>query len=208
MKLYDTPMAPNPRRVRWVMAEKGVTDVEIVPLSLLKGEHKETAFVAKAGLPLLPALELDDGRVIAESIAICRYLESRYPEPNLFGRDPEETAQIEMWTRRAEMLAAWPMMQWVRHTAPPLAVLETPNAAVADYQREAAMTGLGVLDRRLSGRAWLAADRLTIADIVAFIGVDFGRLIRFRPPEDLADLGRWAAAMRARPAAKAGASAG
>jgi glutathione S-transferase len=207
MKLYDTPLAPNPRRVRWVMAEKGIADIQIVTLSLMEGEHRRPEYVAKAGVPRVPALELDDGRVIGESIAICRYLESRWPEPNLFGHDPEETAEIEMWMRRAEMLVASPMMMWVRLTAPPLAVLEPPNPPVADYQRAAAMQGLELLDARLADREWLAAGRLTIADVVAFIGVDFGRLIRFRPPEALTNLGRWAQAMRARPAAKAGAMA-
>jgi glutathione S-transferase len=205
MKLYDTPFAPNPRRVRWVMAEKGVDDLETVSVDLMKGEHKLPAYLDKAGLPQLPALELDDGTVVTESIAICRYLESRYPEPNLFGRTPEETAVIEMWLRRAEFLVATPTMLWVRHTAPALAVLETQDAAFAEHQRREAMQGLKVLDERLRGREWLACDRITIADIAAFVGLDFARLIRFRPPEELAELGRWAEAMRARPAAKAGA---
>ncbi|CAN7228408.1 glutathione S-transferase family protein [Phenylobacterium sp. LjRoot219] len=204
MKLYDTPFAPNPRRVRWVMAEKGVNDVEIVALDIMKGEHKQPGYLDKSGLAQLPALELDDGVVITESIAICRYLESHHPEPNLFGRTPEETAVIEMWLRRAEMLVATPTMFWVRHTAPPLAVLEAPNPAVAAYNQAEALKGLEFLDARLAGREWLAAERLTIADIAAFIGLDFARLIRFRPPETLANLNRWAAAMRARPAAKAG----
>lgn len=204
MKLYDTPAAPNPRRVRWVMAEKDVGDIELVAVSLMKGEHKQPDYLQKAGLAQLPALELDDGTVVAESIAICRFLESRYPQPNLFGRTPEETAQIEMWLRRAEMLVANPIMQWVRLTAPPLAVLEEPNPAVAAYQQAQGLKGLEVLDARLAGRDWLAADRLTIADIIAFIGLDFARLIRFRPPAELANLNRWADAMRARPAAKAG----
>lgn len=204
MKLYDTPFAPNPRRVRWVMAEKGVDDIEIVALDLMKGEHKQPDYLGRSGLAQLPALELDDGVVITESIAICRYLESRYPEPNLFGRTPEETAVIEMWLRRAEFLVATPMMLWVRHTAPPLAVLETQDPAFAAHQQAAAATGLEFLDARLEGRDWLAADRLTIADVAAFIGLDFGRLIRFRPPEALKNLRRWADAMRERPAAKAG----
>jgi glutathione S-transferase len=207
MKLYDTSFAPNPRRVRWVMAEKGIADIEIVPLNLMKGEHKRPAYLAKVGLPRLPALELDDGTVIAESIAICRYLESRHPEPNLFGRTPEETAVIEMWLRRVEFLVATPMMLWVRHTAPPLAVLEQQDPAYAERQRAEAMQGLKFLDERLAGREWISADRLTIADIVAFIGLDFGRLIRFRPPEELANLRRWAESMRVRPAANAGAPA-
>lgn len=204
MKLYDTPFAPNPRRVRWVMAEKGVDDIEIVAVDLMKGEHKQPAYLEKAGLAQLPALEFDDGTVVTESIAICRYLESRRPEPNLFGRTPQETAVIEMWLRRAEMLVATPMMLWVRHTAPPLAVLEQQNAAVAAYGQAKGLEGLKVLDERLAGRDWLAAERITIADIVAFIGMDFARMVRFRPPDALANLGRWAEAMRARPAAKAG----
>lgn len=204
MKLYDAPFAPNPRRVRWTMAEKGIEDIEILPLDLLKGEHRRPAYLEKAGLANVPALELDDGTVVTESVAICRYLESRWPEPNLFGRTPEETAVVEMWLRRAELLAANPMMLWVRHTSPPLAALETQDPAFAAAQQKAALRGLKVLDERLAGRDWLAADRITIADIIAFIGVDFGRLIRFRPPEDLANLNRWAQAMRERPAAQAG----
>jgi glutathione S-transferase len=204
MKLYDTPFAPNPRRVRWVMAEKGVDNIEIVALDIMKGEHKQPDYLDRSGLAQLPALELDDGTLITESIAICRYLESRYPQPNLFGRTPEETAVIEMWLRRAEFLVATPMMLWVRHTAPPLAVLETQDPAFAAHQQAEAAKGLSFLDARLEERDWLAADRPTIADIAAFIGLDFGRLIRFRPAEELQNLRRWADAMRARPAAKAG----
>jgi glutathione S-transferase len=203
MKLYDTPLAPNPRRVRWFMAEKGIDDIEIVTLNLIQGEHKQPGYLAKAGLPNVPALELDDGACITESIAICRYLEARYPEPNLFGRTPEETAVIEMWTRRAEMLVATPFMLGVRHSHPALAVLEQQNPAVAEYNKEAGLKALKVLDRRLAESDWLAADRLTIADIVGFIGIDFGRMIKLKPPEELTHVGRWARAMRERPAAHA-----
>jgi len=204
MKLYDTPLAPNPRRVRWFMAEKGIDDIEIVTLNLIAGEHKTPDYLAKTGLPNVPALELDDGTTITESVAICRYLESRYPEPNLFGRTPEETAVIEMWMRRAEMMVATPMMLGVRHSHPALAALEQQNPAVADYNKQSGLRALKVLDRRLGEAEWLAAGRLTIADIVAFIGIDFGRLIKLSPPAELENLGRWHAAMSARPAAKAG----
>ncbi|HEY8571814.1 glutathione S-transferase family protein [Phenylobacterium sp.] len=204
MKLYDTPLAPNPRRVRWFMAEKGINDVEVVTLNLIKGEHKTPDYLAKAGLANVPALELDDGSTITESVAICRYLESRYPEPNLFGRTPEETALIEMWMRRAEMLVATPFMMCVRHTHPALAALETQDPAIAEYNKQAGIRALKVLDRRLSESEWLATERLTIADIVAFVGIDFGRLIKLSPPEELTHVGRWAQAMRERPAAKAG----
>ena len=100
MRLYDSRRAPNPRRVRWVMAEKGIEDIEIVQTDIFKGEHRTPDYLARAGLSNVPALEIDANTTITESIAICRYLESVYPEPNLFGRDPLEIAVIEMWMRR------------------------------------------------------------------------------------------------------------
>jgi glutathione S-transferase len=203
MKVYDAAIAPNPRRVRWVMAEKGIADVEVVPVSIPEGEHKRADYLAKAGLPNLPMLEMDDGTTITESIAICRYLESVYPEPNLFGRDARETAVIEMWTRRAEMLVATPFMLGVRLSHPGFAALERPAPEVAAWNQQNALAALKVLDRRLAESEWLACERLTIADIVAFIGIDFARIVRLKPPEELVNVGRWAAAMRERPAARA-----
>ncbi|HEY3948851.1 glutathione S-transferase [Phenylobacterium sp.] len=204
MKLYDTLLAPNPRRVRWFMAEKGIEDIEVITLNLMQGEQRTPEYVAKAGLPLVPSLELDDGTVIGESVAICRYLESRYPQPNLFGRTPEEIGVIEMWTRRAELMVAHPMMIGVRHTHPAMAALEQQNQAVGEHSRDSALKALKFFDRRLEGRDWIAAERITIADILAFIGLDFARMIKVRPPEDLPNVVRWHAAMSARPAAKAG----
>ena len=203
MKLYDTPLAPNPRRVRWFMAEKGIEDIEIVSLNLIEGTHKQPEYLAKAGLPNVPALEMNDGTTVTESIAICRYLEALYPEPNLFGRTPEETAVIEMWMRRAEMMVATPFMMGVRHSHPALAALETQNPEIAEYNKAQGLRALKVLDRRLAEAEWLAANRLTIADIVGFIGIDFTRMIKLVIPEDLQNVHRWAEAMRARPAAKA-----
>jgi glutathione S-transferase len=204
MKIYDTPLAPNPRRVRWFMAEKGIEDIEVVSLNLMEGDHKTADYIAKAGLPNVPMLELDDGTCITESIAICRYLEARYPEPNLFGRTPQETAVIEMWMRRAEMLVATPIMGAVRHIHPAMGKLEAQIPAIGEASLERGTQALKVLDQRLAGSKWLGADRLTIADIVAFVGIDFGRMIKFRLPEDLTHVVRWADAMRARPAAQAG----
>ena len=198
MKLYDTPRAPNPRRVRLFMIEKGITDVEIVPVSLLEGAHKQPDYLVKAGLPNVPMLEMDDGICITESLAICRYLESLYPEPNLMGRDPRETAIIEMWTRRVEMMVATPLMMAVRHTHPALAVLEKQNPAVGESNVESGTRALKLIDRRLAESPWIAADRLTIADIVAFASIDFARMIRFKPPEEMIHLGRWMEAMNAR----------
>ncbi len=204
MKLYDSRRAPNPRRVRWVMAEKGITDIEVIQLDLFKNEHRQPDYLSKAGLANVPALEMDDGTTITESLAISRFLESLHPEPNLFGRDPKETAVIEMWTRRAEMLLATPLMMAVRHAHPALAALEKQSPEVAATNRASAERAIGVFDRRLGESAYIATDRITIADIVAFVALDFSRMVQFEAPAEFAHFRHWADGMRARPAAAAG----
>jgi glutathione S-transferase len=204
MKLYDSYRAPNPRRVRWFMAEKGIDDIEIVMVDVFKGEHRTPEYLAKAGLANVPALEMDDGTTITESVAICRYLESLYPEPNMFGRDPRETAIIEMWTRRVEMLLSTPLMLTVRHSHPALAALEKQVPEIADSNRRGAERALKVFERRLAENEFLAADRVTIADVLAATAIDFSRMARFTIPEEFANVRRWYDAMIARPAAKAG----
>lgn len=206
MKLYTSNRAPNPRRVRWVMAEKGVTGVELIEIDIMAGDHKTPDYRDKVGVAHVPALELDDGTVISESVAIGRYLEALSPEPNLFGVDAREQAIIEMWTRRCEFYLANPIMLNVRHSHPAMAALEgVQMAEVADYNRVGAERFMRTLDRHLADHAFIAADRFTIADIVATVGLDFARLVKYRPPEELTHLARWLAACRARPAATAGA---
>jgi glutathione S-transferase len=202
MKLYDSQRAPNPRRVRWLMAEKGIADIEIVPMDILGGQHKQADYLSKAGLPNVPALELDDGTTITESIAICRYIEAKYPEPNFFGRTPEEAAVIEMWMRRAELLVANPLMMGVRHSHPALAVLEDQKPAIAEYNQAQGCKGLEILDQRLGESEWLGGARVSMADIVGIIGIEFARLIRFKPDAGLKNLERWMGAMQSRDAAK------
>ncbi|MFN7112040.1 MAG: glutathione S-transferase family protein [Brevundimonas sp.] len=205
MKLYTSHRAPNPRRVRWVMAEKGVEDVELIEIDIMTGDHKKPAYRDKVGVPHLPALELDDGTTISESVAICRYLEALYPEPNLFGRDAREQAVVEMWTRRCEFYLSNPIMLNVRHSHPALAALEAVQIPqVADYNRLSAERFMKTLDRHLAEREFIALDRFTIADIVATVGLDFARMVRYRPPAEFENLHRWFDACRARPAAKAG----
>ena len=206
MKLYTSHRAPNPRRVRWVMAEKGIVDVEMVEIDIMSGDHKAPNYRSKVGVAHVPALELDDGTTISESVAIGRYLEAMYPEPNLFGIDAREQAIIEMWTRRCEFYLANPMMLNVRHSHPALAALEgTQMSEIADYNRLGAERFMRTLDRHLADHAFIAADRFTIADIVATVGLDFARLVKYRPSEDLTNLARWLGECRARPAATAGA---
>jgi glutathione S-transferase len=204
LTLYDSRRAPNPRRVRWVMAEKGIDDIAIVEVDIFAGAHRAPDYVARAGLPVVPVLDLGDGTALTESVAIARYLESLYPEPNLFGRDAREVAEIEMWLRRAEMMLATPLMMAVRHGHPALGAIERQVPEIAARNREAADKSLAFFDRRLGEAAWIAGERITIADIVAFTGIDFARMVKFRPADTLSNVARWADAMRARPAAGAG----
>jgi glutathione S-transferase len=204
LKLYDSRRAPNPRRVRWFMAEKGIEDIEIVDIDIFAGQHRQPDYLAKAGLPNVPALEMDDGRTITESVAICRYLESVYPQPNLFGEDACESAVIEMWMRRAEMMVATPLMMMVRHGHPALAAIETQIPEVSANGRTTAEKGLKMLDRRLAESDFIASERVTMADILAATAIDFARMVRFRPDPELVNVKRWLDGMMARPAAKAG----
>lgn len=204
LTLYDSKRAPNPRRVRWVMAEKGIGDVRMVEVDIFAGAHRMPEYVARAGLPVVPVLDLGDGTAITESVAIARYLESVYPEPNLFGRDAREIATVEMWMRRAEMMLATPLMMAVRHAHPALAAIEAQVPEIAQRNREGAEKALRFFDRRLGEAEWLAGERITIADIIAFTGLDFSRMVKFQPAAELAHVARWAEAMRGRPAATAG----
>jgi len=196
MKLYVADYAPNPRRVLWLMREKAILDVAISRVDIMALEHRSHEIVLKSGASALPVLELDDGTVLAESVAICRYLESLYPEPNLFGETPREIAEIEMWLRRIEMHLATPLMLGVRMSTPALNVLEEPNQAVASYNLDHARAFLPSLDAHLTCRDFICANRLTMVDIVAACAFDFARIARFRPDTSCVNLARWQARMR------------
>ena len=203
MKLYVAPYAPNPRRVMMFLAEKGVNDIEIVTLNLQEGEHRTEDFKQKSPLSQIPTLELDDGRTLTESRAICSYIEALHPEPNLMGRDAFERAFVEMWDRRMELLFSMPLMMWVRHGNPVLAAVErNQNAEVASYNQGQAMRMAKWLDSELATRAWIAGDRFTVADITACCGVDFAKMNRWRPGDDLPNLKRWRDAFSARASGK------
>lgn len=203
MKLYVAPFAPNPRRVMMFLAEKGVTGVEIVSIDLQAGDHRTDAFRVMSPLSQIPTLELDDGRALTESRAICTYIEALHPEPNLMGRDAFERAFIEMWDRRMELLFSMPLMMWVRHGNPVLAAVErNQNAEVATYNQGQAMRMAKWLNDELANREWIAGDRFTIADITAACGVDFAKMMRWRPGDDLPNLRRWRLALGERAAGK------
>jgi glutathione S-transferase len=198
VRLYDQPRAPNPRRVNIFLAEKGI-EIERVNVDLMAGAHKQADYLAKVGVPQVPALELDDGTILTESVAICRYLEALQPEPNMMGRDVMEQVVIEKWQRLVEFRLFATVAACFRHTNPHLAVLEDQCADWGEVNRSRLDARLAEIDRRLEGRDWIAADRLTIADITALVAVDFLRVIKHPIPESYANLLAWVERMHARP---------
>lgn len=203
MKLYneDNP-APNPRRVRIFMAEKGIT-IPLVQVPMRERAHKSPEFVAKNSLGQVPLLELDDGRMLSESVAICRYLEELHPTPALFGRDAWERARVDMWTRRIEFALMNPISAvWV-NTHRFTARLGTQYKDYGEAMRQRTQQRLSWLNEELSGREFLATDSYTIADIVALTTVDFGKWIGIEVPVELTHLQTWLTRVSARPSAAA-----
>lgn len=206
MKLYTAQRAPSPRRVLMFMMEKGITGIELVFLDLNQGEHRAPDFLGKSPLAKVPALELDDGRVLTETRAICTYLEGLVPEPNLMGRDASERAFIEMADRRVELYLLGGIANCIRHTHPGLAPLEQPQ--FPDFGRsqgEKVLELAGWFDQYLQGQPWMAGERFSIADITAFCALEFARgLMKFRPSDHgLQALQAWRDRMAARESARA-----
>lgn len=199
MLLYNTPLAPNPRRVRIFLAEKNVT-IPVRDVNLMTHEHKQEPYVAVNALEEVPALVLDDGATLAESVAICRYIESLYPNPPLLGRDAREQAFVEMWQRRVEFRLFTPVALAFRHSHPALARLESPQLPqVAELQRPRAQQMMRFLDGELASRRFIASDDFTIADITAIVAMDLTKAARVEIPQDLPNLSRWRAEVSARP---------
>jgi glutathione S-transferase len=204
MKLYTSAFAPNPRRVSMFIAEKGIAGIENVMIDLAANEHKSAAFVARNPLAKVPALELDDGRVLCETRAICTYLEGLHPAPNLMGEGFEERAFIEMADRRMEMHLFLQIANCVRHTHPGLAMLEQPQFGdFGKSQGEKSRDAVRWLDGVLAGQDYVAGERFTIADITAFCALEFARgLMKFRPgAEGFAHVQAWRDRIAERPSA-------
>ena len=205
MQLYVAPRAPNPRRVTMFMVEKNITNINLINVDLNAQEHKGEAYRAKSPLAKVPALELDDGRVLTETRAICTYLEGLVPEPNLMGEGFEERAFIEMADRRVEFYLLGGIANTVRHTHPGLATLEQPQfpefgQSQAQKMREIAQWFDHVLERQ----PYMAGARFTIADITAFCGIEFAKLMHFNPgKEGMPALQAWRDRIAERPSAKA-----
>jgi glutathione S-transferase len=204
MRLHTSPRAPNPRRVDMFLAEKGIEGLERRTYDLNRGDLRSAEFRAINPLGRVPVLELDDGRCLAESRAICTYLESLHPEPNLMGRDAVERAFIESADRQVELFLLFSIANAVRHTHPGLAPLEQPQFTdFGTSQGEKLLEYAATFDRILATRPWLAGDRFTIADITGFCGIEFAKLIKFRPADaGFRHLADWRERVAARPSAK------
>jgi glutathione S-transferase len=203
MKLYSAPdPAPNPRRVRIFIAEKGINIAEEM-LSLRDRAHKSEDFRAKNLMGQVPTLELDDGRTLSETVAICRYLDALHPEPPLFGRDAFEQAEVDMWIRRVEFTLMTPVAMFWRHAHPSTARLLTQFNDFGESNRALYASACRLFDKALGdGRPYLAGDDYTMADICALTTVDFAQFTGLAPPEEAAGLGAWRARVSARASAR------
>ena len=209
MKLYDCQMAPNPRRVRVFLAEKGV-DIPKTEVSIIEGDNLKPEYLAVNPRGLLPTLELDDGNRIDETIAICRYIEETQPEPNLMGRDALEKAQIESWQRHMEFDGLNPTGEMFRNSFDPFKNRGLPGLENVQAIPELAVRGkAGVerfyerLEQRLSQSTYIAGERYTVADITALCVVDFASFAKMGIPEANTNTKRWHADVSSRPSAKA-----
>jgi len=203
MKILQTQTAPNPRRVRIFLAEKGI-EVPYEELDLMKGALKTPDFAKLNPLQRVPVLILDDGTPIAETMAICRYFEETQPQPALFGTGARERATVEMWNRRMEIHLLQCVAHAFRHLHPAMAQLEVPQiSAWGEANKPRVLEILQTMDRELAARPYIAGDAYSVADITALVGVDFMRAARIQRPPELKNLERWHGEVSARPSAKA-----
>ncbi len=203
MKLYDSALAPNPRRVRIYLAEKGLS-VPLVPVDLAARAARTPEFKKKNPVGGIPVLELDDGSCIAESVAICRYFEALHPNPPLFGRTAKDQAVVEMWLRRVELNLMVPVgMVWI-HGHPLTAKLVKQIPEAAEQNRVRSAIGYKLLDDQLARAPFISGPAYTMADIVALATIDFA-VERVGVPYDetLGHLRRWHETVAARPSARA-----
>jgi glutathione S-transferase len=203
VKILETRAAPNPRRVRIFLAEKGI-EVPFEELDLMKGALKTPEFTRLNRLQRVPVLILDDGTAIAETMAICRYFDEVKPEPALFGTGPRERALVEMWARRMEFNLLWCVAQAFRHLHPAMAHLEVPQVSEwGEANKPRVLEVLQFIDEELASRPYIAGNQFSVADITALVAVDFMRAARIQRPAGLTNIERWYQSVSARPSAKA-----
>ena len=203
MKLFDGGRAPNPRRVRVFLAEKGLT-VPLVPVDMGALEHRGEQVALRNPLRRLPVLELDDGTIITESIAICRYFEELHPEPALFGKGALGKAKVEMWQRRLELNLMASVAAAFRHIHPAMKEWEVPQIPEwGEANKPKVIEFLHLLDHELAEREFAAGDAYSVADITGMIAIDFMKPARIKVPEECTNVLRWYGALTSRPSAAA-----
>jgi glutathione S-transferase len=203
MKLFDGGRAPNPRRVRVFLAEKGI-EVPIVPVDMGAMEHRSAEVSGRNPLQSLPVLELDDGTILTETVAICRYFEEIQPAPPLFGEGAVGRALVEMWQRRVELELFLRVAHAFRHIHPAMKEWEVPQIPEWGEANKPKVTKfLHFLDGELANREFIAGDAYTIADITGLIAIDFMKPARIALPDDCVHVRRWYEAVSARPSAAA-----
>lgn len=201
MKIIETAKAPNPRRVRIFLAEKDLT-VAFEEHDLMTSAFKSAQYTALNPWQRVPLLVLDDGRTIAESVAICRYFEEINPQPPLFGSGAYGKAAVEMWNRRAEIGLFNAVASVFRHLHPRMAHLEVPQvAAWGEANKDKVALELSRLDARLAESRYLAGDDYSIADITMLVAVDFMKPAKLPAPAGYANIMRWYRDVSARPSA-------
>ncbi len=203
MKIMEYARAPNPRRVRIFLFEKDI-QIEYEQIDITQFDHKKPGFTELNPLQRVPVLVLDDGTVICESLAICRYFEELQPAPALLGEGAEGKARTEMWQRRMELHLLFPVAQTFRHLHPAMKEMEHPQvAAWGELNRPRALDMLSLLDGELAGRPYIAGEDFSIADITALVAVDFMKPAKIERPPELTNLARWHDEVSARPSASA-----
>jgi glutathione S-transferase len=203
VKLYDLSPSPNARRVRIFIAEKGL-EIPIVPVNMMTGENQSEDYLAKNSLGKMPLLELDDGTCIAESAAICRYLEEMNPNPPLMGRNPLEKALVEMWHRRMELEFLIPMITIFLHTGEMWKDRVTQIPQVAETGILNVKERMEWLDKELDGKEFITGEDYTVADIAAQCAFVMGKAaLGLRIAEDQLNLSNWFTRVSSRPTARA-----
>jgi len=202
MKLYDFTRAPNPRRVRIFLAEKGIT-VPMEQIDLFIGANRTPEALGRNPYGGLPVLELDDGTCIAESVAICRYFEDLHPQPALMGVDAKDRAVVEMWNRRMELVLFAHIGRYFQHTSEIFKTRIKQMPEVAEVAREAALAQMRMIGGFIAGRRFIAGERYTIADITAMVALGLGAVVGLTVDSGLANLTRWYGEVSARPSARA-----
>jgi len=203
MKLYDGGRAPNPRRVRIFLAEKGI-EIPMVQIDLGALQQKSPEISALNPLMRVPILEFDDGSALCETVAICRYFEEIQPDPPLMGLDARDRADVEMWNRRMELNLSAAIAAVARHGNKAMAVLEPVQVPEwAEFNRQRIPDILKWLDGALAGRDYIAGPRYTIADITALCALDFMKVTKIPMGEENVNLLRWHRTVSERPSARA-----